>query len=341
MSIRNVFVGISLTVFSVTLCAQPRQLQAHRPGNTLTGTIVSVGSDTMKPLMEKWSELFHKQHSGVVFSIEARGSGTAAAALAEGRSQVAPMSRPMEATEVAAFGERHGYAPTGIRVALDAVAVYVHRDNPIQGLTLQQLDGIYSVGQRCGGKRIERWDELLKDWKKDPIAIVGRDKLSGTHDFFRAQAMCKGDFASHYESMSDSSHVVWKVAQASNAIGFAGVGYLTNNTRMVPLANQGDGPFVPIIEENPEASDLAPEQRRFANVTSGKYPLSRLLYIYVNKPPNKRVAPLIEGFLKFVLSNDGRDAVAKSGFIPLSEATAEEQAKRLDRTYSRPWWGHD
>jgi phosphate transport system substrate-binding protein len=337
MLIRNISVGISLIVFSISLGAQPRQKQMA----ALSGTIVSVGSDTMKPLIEKWSEQFQKQHSGVEFSIETRGSGTAAAALTDGRSQIAPMSRPMEATEVAAFGERYGYAPTGIRVALDAVAIYVHRDNPIQGLTLQQLDGIYSVGQRCGGKRIERWNDLLKDWKKDPIAIVGRDKLSGTHDFFRAQAMCKGDFASNYEPMSDSSHVVWKVAQAHNAIGFAGVGYLTSYTRLVPLAKQAGDPFVSIIEENPEAIDLPLEQRRFANVLSGKYPLSRFLYIYVNKPPNKQVSPLIEEFLKFVLSSDGRDAVATSGFIPLSGDNAAEQMKRLDRGYLRQWWGHD
>jgi phosphate transport system substrate-binding protein len=341
MTIRTVLISVGMMFLSSSLIAGSRQQHSVNEGSTLAGTITSVGSDTMKPLLGNWSDLFRQLHPGVEFSIEARGSGTAAAALAEGRSQIAPMSRPMEATEVAAFGARYGYAPTGIRVALDAVALYVHPDNPVQGLTLEQLDGIFSAGQRCGGKRIVRWNELVKNWRNDQISIVGRDKLSGTHDFFRSLALCKGDFSNNYEAMSDSSHVVWKVAQTPNSIGFAGIGYLTQNTKLVPLAKYAGEPYTPIIEESSQASEMASEQKRFANVISGKYPLSRFLFIYVNKPPNKRVPPLIEEFLKFVLSKDGRDAVAKSGFVPLGEDQAIEQQTRLKPNYLRPWWGQD
>ena len=342
MLIRAVTIVIGMTALAATLAAAPRQSPAQKPVKELAGTIAIVGSDTMEPLLNRWSDQFRRQHPRVEFSIEARGSGTAAAALVEGRSQVAPMSRPMKAEEVASFGERYGYAPTGVRVAMDAVAVYVHASNPISGLTMEQLDGIFSAGQRCGGKRIERWKELSKNWRDDPIVIVGRDKLSGTHDFFRTLALCNGDFGRNYDAESDSSHVVWKIAQTPNAIGFAGVGYLTGTVKLVPLAKQQGDPYVPIIEEKASSGGATTSDRgRFANVTSGQYPLSRFLFIYVNKPPGKRLSPLIEGYLRSMLSTEGQETVANSGFIPLSDDRAADQLKRLEPGYLRPWWGQD
>lgn len=327
-----------VSLLSSSLHAESGELQPFRKSRELTGLIATIGSDTMDPLVHRWSQLFRRFYPDMEFSIESRGSGTAAAALTDGRSQLAPMSRPMTASETAAFGARYGYAPTGIRVALDAVAVYVHRDNPVTGLSLEQLDGIFSSARRCGGPRITKWREVVKDWKKDDaITLVGRNKLSGTHDVFRTNVLCNGDFSSDYHEEPHSNNVIYRVATNPNAIGYAGVGYLTQTVKAVPLARKTGDRFIPIRAANqPDNVNVS-----HAPIISGDYPLSRFLFIYVNKKPGKPVSPEADEFLRFVLSRDGQSVVGSSGFIPIDEKTASVQRERLQASFKKEWWEGD
>ncbi len=325
-----------ITLFFLSIQAESGELQAFRKSRELSGQITSVGSDTMDPLMRRWGQLFQHSHPGMEFLIESKGSGTAAAALIEGYSQLAPMSRPMTANETKAFGARYGYAPIGVRVALDAVAVYVHRDNPVTGLTLEQLDGIFSSNQRCGGKRISKWKDISKQWKgDDSIMLVGRNKLSGTHDVFRANVLCQGDFATDYHEEPHSNNVIYKVATNPNAIGYAGIGYLTKTVKMVPLAKTTGEPFIPIQAEE-QGMGVS-----YGAVTNGTYPLSRFLFIYINKKPGKAIAPEVEEFLRLVLSREGQSLVGTSGFIPMDENTASGQRAKLQAGFKKEWWESD
>lgn len=340
MFMRSLLFWMGLMILASVAAAESLEPPAYRQGKDVAGTITSVGSDTMAPLLARWSDNFRRQHPKVEFSIEAKGSGTAAAALVEGRSQIAPMSRPMNPGEVAMFGAKYGYPPIGLRVAFDAIAIYVHPDNPIRGLSLEQLDGIFSAHQRCGGKRIKKWNELLPKWRNDSIVTEGRNKLSGTHDFFRSHVLCDGDFEADYHDEPDSASVVWKVATTPNAIGYAGVGYLTAKVKTVPLARRDGDPYIPFHEEGGARIHDDP-WRLFKNVTSGQYPLSRFLFIYINKPPKKSPEPVVTEFLRFVLSKEGQDAVKESGFIPIDKEIAVQQHSKLDSSYSKPWWETD
>lgn len=307
----------------------------------LTGAIHSVGSDTMSLLIARWSEAFMRQHAQVSIGMESKGSGTAAEALIVGRSQIAPMSRSMTAAEIATFNTRYGYPPLGIRVALDAVVVIVNPSNPLSGLTMEQLDGMFSAKQKCGGKPLQHWGELIKNWKTDPILVVGRNKVSGTYDFFRSHALCGGDFAGFYKEEENSNSVVHKVATDPSSIGYVSLGYLSPNVKLLPLARNADQPLVSAISGDPKLRSTGDPNKLFAEVASGHYPLSRFLYVYANKAPSQPLPGAIDAFLRYVLSKDGQEIAHASGFIPLSSNLASEQLKKLEASYAEPWFTGD
>lgn len=282
-----------------------KDVPEYKAVSGISGNLSSVGSDTLANLMTLWAEGFKKVYPNVNIQIQAAGSSTAPPALTEATSNLGPMSRKMKSKEIAAFEDRYGYKPLAIPVAIDALAVYVNKDNPIKGLTIPQVDAVFSSTRKCGGdKDITSWGDLGLSgaWKKRDIQIYGRNSVSGTYGYFKKKALCKGDYKNNVNEQPGSASVVQSVTTSLNGIGYSGIGYKTSGVRAVPLSKKTGKDF---IEATPD------------NAVSGKYPLSRFLYVYVNKHPNKPLAPLEKEFLKMVLSKQGQQVVIKDGYIPL------------------------
>jgi len=283
----------------------------------ISGNLNSVGSDTLNNLMTYWAEAFQKEYPNVKVQTKGEGSATAPPALTEGTAQLGPMSRAMKDTELEAFEKKHGFKPTRISVALDCLAVYVNKDNPIKGLTLQQVDGIFSQTRKSGNAEITKWGQvgLTGPWKDLPISLYGRNSVSGTYAYFKEHTLLKGDFKDTVKEQPGSAAVVNGVANDKGAIGYSGIGYRTSDVRAIPLAKKAESPM---IEAN------------FANALEGRYPLGRSLYIYVAKKPNEPLPPQVKEFLKFVLSKEGQEIVIKDGFGSLPVKVINEQLKLLE-----------
>ena len=284
----------------------------YNKASGVSGSLSSVGSDTLANLMTLWGEEYKKLYPNVTIQIQAAGSSTAPPALTEGTATLGPMSRMMKSEEVEAFEARHGYKPTAIPVAVDALAIYVHKDNPLPGITIPQVDAIFSATRACGHpKDITTWGELgvTGDLANQTIQIFGRNSVSGTYGYFKEVALCKGDFKNSVNEQPGSASVVQGVTKSLNSIGYSGEGYRTSGVRMVPVAKKAGGEFVEV---------------NAANALSGKYPLSRFLYVYVNKHPNEPLPPLEGEFLRMVLSQTGQNIVVKDGYIPLPAKVVEK-----------------
>ncbi len=317
-------IGISLAALLIgagaAMAAQAvdiTTLPGYQRVSGIAGNLNSVGSDTLNNLMTFWSEGFAKQYPNVKIQVEGKGSATAPPALIAGTAQLGPMSRPMKASEIDAFEKKYGYKPTPVAVALDALAVYVNKDNPIQSLSIEQVDAIFSSTRACGGKaNIGNWTQLGlgADWDH-PIALYGRNSASGTYGYFKEHALCKGDYKSSVKEQPGSATVVEGVTNDRFAIGYSGIGYRTAGVRPVPLAALGSSS---VYEASAE------------NVYAGTYPISRYLYIYINKAPGQPMDPLVKEFLRFVLSQDGQSAVVKDGFIPLAPEIVAVEQKKLE-----------
>jgi phosphate transport system substrate-binding protein len=249
--------------------------------------------------------------------IQGAGTSTAPPAVTEGTANFGPMSRVMRQSEVQAFEQRHGYPPTLIPVAIDTIAVYVNRDNPIEGLTIKQVDAIFSATRRCGGgENITRWGQvgLTGAWANRDFTLYSRNAVSGTYGYFKQHALCDGDFKPSINEQPGSASVVQGLTESLNGIGYSGIGYITSGVRAVPLTKNDSGPFYEASAEN---------------AASGDYPLSRFLYIAVNKHPNQPLPPMEREFIKLVLSKQGQEVVVRDGYIPLPAAVAERELKKL------------
>jgi len=301
------------------LAAQPAQvdpaIQPYAKVSGVTGNLNSIGSDTLNNLMTFWAEGFGKQYPNVRIQIEGKGSSTAPPALISGTAQLGPMSRPMKAEEIDEFEKKYGYKPSVVRVAVDGLAVYVHKDNPIAELTLQQVDGIFSKTRKAGGKDVKTWGDLGLggDWAAKPLSLYGRNSASGTYGFFKEVALAKGDYKDTVKEQPGSASVVQGVTEDRFGIGYSGIGYKTSGVKSVPLAGK-DGRFY-----TTEAAD----------VLSGKYPLSRYLYVYYNAAPNQPLDPLVREFLRFVVSKEGQEIVVKDGYLPVSGKIVGEELVKL------------
>lgn len=282
----------------------------------VSGTIKSIGSDTLNNLMTLWAEGFRSLYPGVKIEIEGKGSSTAPPALIAGTAHFGPMSREMKAKEMDEFEKKFGYKPARVRVAVDSLAVFVHKDNPIQCLTLQQVDAIFSKTRKGGASRdIATWGGLgLKgEWASKPISLYGRNSASGTYGYFKEVALFGGDFKDTVKEQPGSSAVVQGVASDRFAIGYSGIGYKTADVKAVPLA----------VKEG-ECFEATAE-----NAYAGDYPLARFLYIYLNYKPGEKLDPLRAEFIKYVLSRQGQQVTIKDGFYPVSRALALEDLKAL------------
>lgn len=291
--------------------------QEYSPVAGLSGKLISAGSDTMSRLMTLWGEEFRLFYPEVNIEFQGAGSSTAPAALTDGKANLGAMSRPMTDDELSAFESRYGYRPTEVSVAIDAVAIYVNRDNPIRGFTIPQVDAIFSSTRRCGHPTdIRNWGELGLggEWAVRGILLYGRNAASGSHAFVKEYALCNGSFKETLSEQPGSATVVQAVGKSLNGVGYASIGYMTSHVRAVPLAyRSGEDYLEPTME----------------NAISGAYPLARLLYLYVNKNPSAALAPLEREFLRFVLCRVGQRVVSKSGHIPLPAPLAARQLDKL------------
>jgi len=292
-------------------------LNDYSRASGVSGNLSSVGSDTLANLMTLWAEEFKRIYPNVNVQIQAAGSSTAPPALTEGTSNLGPMSRKMKSKEIEAFEKKYGYKPTAIRVSIDALAVYVNKDNPIKGMTIAEVDAVFSSTRKCGyPKDVNNWSDLgmSGSWKNRKIQIYGRNSVSGTYGYFKKKGLCKGDFKNGVNEQPGSASVVQSVTTSLNGIGYSGIGYKTSGVRAVPLARKAGKPFV---EASPD------------NAIKGSYPLARFLYIYVNKHPNKPLPPLEREFIKMVLAKSGQTVVVKDGYIPLPAKVAAKEIKKL------------
>ncbi|MCE2684879.1 MAG: phosphate ABC transporter substrate-binding protein [Verrucomicrobiae bacterium] len=293
-------------------------VDAKIPDYTVTsgvsGNLNSVGSDTLNNLMTFWSEGFKAKYPNVNVQVEGKGSSTAPVALATGAAQVGPMSREMKSSEVAAFAGKFGHKPTKVAVAIDALAVFVHKDNPVKGLSLTQVDGIFSSTRKRGGQDVSTWGDakMTGAFAGKTISAFGRNSASGTYGFFKETALKNGDYKSSIKEQPGSSSVVQGVAADLSAIGYSGIGYKTSGVKALALSPDDSSPFV---------------EANYANCLSGTYPLARYLYVYVNKAPSKDMDKLTSEFMTFVLSKQGQEIVIKDGYFPLpAEVAAEGRA---------------
>ncbi|MFA0413708.1 PstS family phosphate ABC transporter substrate-binding protein [Vibrio renipiscarius] len=314
-SIKNGVIVAALLSVATPLLAAEQLRQYHKvPG--ISGALTSVGSDTLAGMTTLWVEEFKQLYPGVNGQVQASGSSTAPPALVEQTAQFGPMSRPMRNREIEAFEREHGYKPTALRVAIDAIGIFVHRDNPIEGLNFTQIDSVFSVTMRCGGlEPIETWAQLGLEfqWANRAIQMFGRNSVSGTYGYFKKNALCGGDFRNTVNEQPGSASVVQSVASAINTIGYSGVGYNVSGAKRLPIAKQGE-----------EYVDATRE-----NILSGEYPLSRYLYVYVNKHPNKPLSPIEREFIRFMYSTQGQSLVEKDGYVAISPQIAEQELAKV------------
>ena len=311
------FVAAGVATASAVANVDP-SIPAYNKTTGVSGNLSSVGSDTLANLMTLWAEAYKQQYPSVNIQIQAAGSSTAPPALTEGTGNLGPMSRKMKDVELQAFEAKHGYKPTAIPVAVDALAVFVNKDNPIKGLTMEQVDGIFSANRLCGGSKIDTWGDLglTGDFADKPFQLFGRNSVSGTYGYFKEEALCKGDFKGNVNEQPGSASVVQSVSQSLNGIGYSGIGYKTSSVRALPLAKRGTTNFV-------EADE--------AHALDGTYPLGRFLYVYVNKAPNKPLEPLELEFVKLMLSQEGQQVVVKDGYIPVPAKVAAKTLEELSK----------
>jgi phosphate transport system substrate-binding protein len=292
-------------------------LQPYRTVSGVSGNLSSVGSDTLNNVMTLWAETFNRFYPNAKIQIEGKGSSTAPPALIGGTAQLGPMSRAMKGTEVDQFEKKYGYKPTQLRTAVDALAVFVNKDNPIKCMTLAQVDAVFSKSRRRGYKEeVKTWGQLglTGEWATRPVSLYGRNSASGTYGFFKEHTLSNGDYKDEVKEQPGSASVVQGVTVDRYAMGYSGIGYSTAGVRAVPLAEK-DG--AKCYEASPD------------NAYSGEYPLSRFLFVYVNRAPGKPLDPLTREFVKLVMSKEGQEAVVKDGYFPIPAKIAKEELNKV------------
>jgi phosphate transport system substrate-binding protein len=292
-------------------------LPRYRAVSGVSGNVSSVGSDTLNNLMTHWAESFQKFYPNARIQIEGKGSSTAPPALISGTAQLGPMSREMKGTEIDAFEKKYGYKPTPIRTSVDALAVFVNKDNPVKCLSMAQVDAVFSKSRRHGLKDdITTWGQLglTGEWAKRPLSLYGRNSASGTYGFFKEHALKNGDFKDAVKEQPGSASVVQGVTVDRHGIGYSGIGYATAGVRAVPLSEKQGGACVEATADNSY---------------SGAYPMSRFLYVYINKAPGKALDPLTREFVKLVVSREGQEGVVKDGYFPIPATIAKDELNKI------------
>jgi phosphate transport system substrate-binding protein len=292
-------------------------LAPYKAASGVSGNISSVGSDSLNNLMTFWAESFAKYYPNAKVQIEGKGSSTAPPALIGGTAQLGPMSREMKGSEIDQFEKKYGYKPTALRTSVDALAVFVNKDNPIKCLSLGQVDAVFSKSRRRGAKDdVTTWAQLglTGDWANKPLSLYGRNSASGTYGFFKEHSLKNGDFKDSVKEQPGSASVVQGITVDRFAIGYSGIGYATAGVRAVPLSEKDGDKCVDATADN---------------AYNGSYPLARFLYVYVNKAPNKPLDPLVREFARLMFSREGQEAVVKDGYFPIPAAVAKEELNKV------------
>jgi phosphate transport system substrate-binding protein len=308
-------------------------IASYTPTAPMSGNLTVAGSDTMQPLMTKLAFEFTKLYPDVRLAIEGGGSAEAIREFVLGysrqrrgeksrgghegaaKAEILASSLQMSPEEMRAFSTTNGYEPLAISVAADAVTLYVHKDNPVPGLTLQQVDAMFGTTRKRGlSEAITTWGQsgAANGWERQPIHLYGRDRKSGTRNFFVRAVLLDGELKEDIKELPGTASEILAIARDPLGIGYAGVSIKSSYVRAVPLAEQEGKPFI-----TPGAE----------SVKDGSYPLHRMLYLYVNKSPNAAFSPVVEEFLKFINSREGQGMVIKAGFYPLS---AKQVAQNLN-----------
>ena len=311
------------TAFAQNSSADP-DLPKYAKAQELDGVLSSIGSDSLGNLLLFWAETFKTLYPKVDIEIQSTGSSTAPPALALGSAAIGPMSRLMNEVEFREFETQHGYKPTPFTVAIDALAVFVHPQNPIEGLSLQQLDAIFSARHSCGAPApIRSWKQLglEGEWAARDIVPYGRNSKSGTYQYFKIHALCDGDFFPAVQEQPGSASVVRAVSQAEAGIGYSALGYASNAVRVLPLSRNSGLEFVEASREN---------------AINGSYPLARLLYVYVNHDPAQNWDPVVREFIRMVFSQQGQEQVSRAGFAPLPAKVALRELQKLTEPAAQP-----
>jgi phosphate transport system substrate-binding protein len=312
-----VAVGLGIGSANAQAVKADPSISGYAKVSGVSGNINSVGSDTMNNMMALWGETFRKLYPNVKIQVEGKGSSTAPPALIAGTAQFGPMSRAMRATEIDQFESKYGYKPTQIRTSYDALAVYVNKDNPIAKLSLAEVDAAFSKSRKRGFKQnVTTWGQLglTGDWANRPISLYGRNSASGTYGFFKEHTLANGDYKDTVKEQPGSASVVQGVTEDRFGMGYSGIGYKTSGVKAVPLADKGGA-----------ASD-----GNYDDVKSGKYPLSRFLYIYINRAPGKPLDPIVKEYVKLVLSREGQEVVIKDGYLPLSAEIVKQELAKIE-----------
>ena len=292
-------------------------LMPYKAASGVSGNISSVGSDTLNNLMTFWAEQFARYYPNAKVQIEGKGSSTAPPALIGGTAQLGPMSREMKGSEIDQFEQKYGYKPVGLRTSVDALAVFVNKDNPIKCMSLSQVDAVFSKSRRRGAKEdVTTWGQLglTGEWASRPISLYGRNSASGTYGFFKEHSLKNGDFKDSVKEQPGSASVVQGVTVDRFAMGYSGIGYATAGVRAVPLTEKDGGKCVEATADNSY---------------SGAYPLSRFLFVYINKAPGKPLSPLVREFARLMLSREGQEAVIKDGYFPIPAQVAKEELNKV------------
>jgi phosphate transport system substrate-binding protein len=292
-------------------------LASYKAVSGISGNLSSVGSDTLNNLMTLWAETFSKFYPSVKVQIEGKGSSTAPPALIAGTAQLGPMSRTMKGTEIDQFEKKYGYKPLALRTAVDALAVFVNKDNPAKCLTMAQVDAVFSKSRRAGYKEdVKTWGQLglTGEWASRPISLYGRNSASGTYGFFKEHVLKNGDYRDEVKEQPGSAAVVQGVTVDRYAAGYSGIGYATAGVKAVPLSEKaGDHCHEATADE----------------AYAGKYPLARFLFVYVNRAPGKPLDPLTREFAKLVLSKEGQEVVVKDGYFPIPATIAKDELGKI------------
>jgi phosphate transport system substrate-binding protein len=314
LTIISLALTLSLGLAAAQTVAVDKDIQPYKKTSGVSGKLNSIGSDTLNNLMGLWMEGFKKVYPNVKTEFEGKGSSTAPPALIKGSSQLGPMSRQMKSTEIDEFEKQFGYKPTAIPVAIDALAIYAHKDNPIPGLTLTQVDSIFSSTNKRGGSNITKWGEVgLQPWASKPISLYGRNSVSGTYGYFKKNVLNGGDYLATVKEQPGSSAVIQGVAADLGGLGYSGIGYRTSGVKPIALGETSEKLYEPSLE----------------NCLTGDYPLARFLYVYVNKKPGRSLDKLTAEFIKYVLGKEGQTIVVKDGYYPLPASVADEHVSSL------------
>jgi phosphate transport system substrate-binding protein len=320
MRMRGIVTAAMVLVLAGAVSAQVQVdpgLAAYKAASGVSGNISSVGSDSLNNLMTFWAEAFAKYYPNAKVQIEGKGSSTAPPALIGGTAQLGPMSREMKGSEIDQFEKKYGYKPTPLRTSVDALAVFVNKDNPIKCLSLGQVDAMFSKSRRRGAKDdVTTWGQvgLTGEWASKPMSLYGRNSASGTYGFFKEHSLKNGDYKDSVKEQPGSASVVQGVTVDRFAVGYSGIGYATAGVRAVPLSEKDGASCVEATADN---------------AYNGTYPLARFLYVYINRAPNKPLDPLVREFARLMFSREGQEAVVKDGYFPIPASVAKEELNKV------------